>query len=483
MRHVHLIGICGSGLSAIAVILLERGVTVTGSDRQLSPLGERVQAAGGKVYIGHKAAQIAGADLVVRSSAISEDNPEILAARAAGIPVLKREAFLEQLTEGQQTIAIAGTHGKTTTTNMIAWVLSECGQDPSYIIGGVSTNLGNNAHAGKGEYFVIEADEYDRMFLGLRPRIAVITNIEHDHPDCYPTSQDFSQAFQEFASRISPDGDLLVCGDDPGASQLGLDFSYRVHVLSYGMDQDSVSIKAESLRLNDLGGYSFQIAFRENNSFAALRLEPDRMIDIHLQVPGRHNVQNALAALGVSLLLKLPMNKVMDALESFSGTGRRFELRGEAAGVIVIDDYAHHPTEIRATLAAARARYPGRRIIVLWQPHTYSRTKTLLAEFARAFGKPGDAAVDKVLVTEIFAARESAPEDGFSAQQVVIAMSHPDTTFVPDLATARQILSKILRSGDVFIVLSAGDADLLSKQVLDDLKMRISEPPSRENEG
>lgn len=479
MKHIHLIGICGSGLSAIAMILLERGFTVTGSDRQLSPLGERVQATGGVVYVGHRAEQITGADLVVRSSAIADENPEVMAARAAGIPVLKREAFLEQLTEGQQTIAIAGTHGKTTTTNMIAWVLSECSMDPSYIIGGVSSNLGNNAHAGKGDYFVIEADEYDRMFLGLRPRIAVVTNIEHDHPDCYPTPQDFSNAFHDFAARIVPGGDLLVCGDDPGAAQLGKDLSGKVHVRTYGIYQDAVDLRAEYMHPNDLGGYSFPITFGRGRGFEPVDLTVRQKMNINLQVPGKHNVQNALAALAVAVLLKLPLDKVAAALESFSGTGRRFELRGEAGGVTIIDDYAHHPTEIRATLAAARARYPDQRIIALWQPHTFSRTRTLLAEFASAFGSPGDVAVDKVLVTEVFAAREPAPMDGFSAKQVVDTMSHPDASFIPDLAEARESLSKMLRRGDVLLVLSAGDADQLSQQVLDDLKVRDQELTGR----
>jgi UDP-N-acetylmuramate--alanine ligase len=234
---------------------------------------------------------------------------------------------------------------------------------------------------------------------------------------------------------------------------------------------------------NNLGGYSFPIIFGRGRGFEPVDLTVRQKMNINLQVPGKHNVQNALAALAVAVLLKLPLDKVVPALESFSGTGRRFELRGEAGGVTIIDDYAHHPTEIRATLAAARARHPGRRIIALWQPHTYSRTKTLLAEFASAFGQPGDAAVDKVLVTEVFAAREPVPMDGFTAQQVVVSMSHPDAIFIPDLVQAREILSKMLRRGDVLLVLSAGDADQLSGQVLDDLKVRDQELTGRGKTG
>lgn len=473
MEHVHLIGIGGSGLSAIARLLLENGYTVTGSDRQLSPLAQDLQASGVPVSIGHRPENIQGAGLVVRSSAISDDNPEVQAALAAGLPVLKRSDFLGRLMEGRQGIAVAGTHGKTTTTAMIAWILTALGQDPSYLIGGVSTNLGTNARAGSGAAFVIEADEYDRMFLGLRPAIAVVTNVEHDHPDCYPTAEEFYAAFRQFAGQLEPGGVLLACSDDAGAARLLGEAPTVARCLAYGLERwlnrpcpDYCGVELEA---NERGGFDFEFVTagdqREDNR--GQRLEDKRRpVPVSLQVPGRHNVLNAVAALGVADLLGLPLDEAANALGDFRGTGRRFELRGEAGGVTVIDDYAHHPTEIKATLAAAHSRYPDRPIWALWQPHTYSRTRALQYKFAAAFGD-----ADHVLVTEIYAAREPDPGN-FSARQVVAAMRHPDARFVLDLAAAEIFLNEHLRPGDVLLVLSAGDADQLSGQVLDDLRKK-----------
>lgn len=458
MTHVHLIGIGGSGLSAIARILLESGYTVSGSDRQLSSLALSLQASGVQVSCGHRAENVQGADLVVRSSAISDDNPEVAAALQAGVRVLKRADFLGELLAGRRTIAVAGTHGKTTTTAMIAWILSALGRSPSFIIGGVSANLGTNASAGSGPDFVIEADEYDRMFLGLRPDLAIVTNIEHDHPDCYPTAEDFYAAFREFSGRLVRGGALLACSDDRGAARLLKDASGSGSLaLAYGLERwmghpcpDYCGLE---LQPNTCGGFDF-----------VFRPPVGDDVQVSLQVPGQHNVRNALAALAAAGLLELPLTEAARALGEFRGTGRRFELRGEAGGVSVVDDYAHHPTEIRATLAAARARFPGRAIWAVWQPHTYSRTRTLLYEFAAAFGD-----ADHVLVTEVFPAREPDPGD-FSARQVLAAMRHPDAHFVPDLAAAAARLNGSLHPGDVLLVLSAGDADQLSGQVLASLR-------------
>jgi UDP-N-acetylmuramate--alanine ligase len=449
MKHVHFIGIGGTGLSAMALVLLESGVQVSGSDHQLSPLARQVQAAGGQVFIGHQAEHVLGADLVVRSSAIPNDNVEVRAARKAGIPVYKRADFLRELTAGRQTLAVAGSHGKTTTTAMLAWLLSALGQDPSYIIGGVALNLGSNAHAGEGRFFVIEADEYDRMFLGLNPQLALVTNVEHDHPDCYPTPQDFFQAFVAFTERLEPQGTLLVCSDDPGAERLALLAERMGHtLLRYGLGE------AAEYRAQDLspaaGGTRFELA----GVFEAA-------LAVQLRLPGEHNVRNALGALAAVQELGLSLEVAVTALQEFRGTGRRFELRGEAGGVTVVDDYGHHPTEIQATLAAARSRYPGRPLWAVWQPHTYSRTRTLLERFAAAFDQ-----ADHVLVTEIYAAREPAPKDGFGGQQAAQALHHPDVRFTPGLEDAQRELLAHLRSGDVVLVFSAGDADQLSGQVL-----------------
>ncbi len=458
MAHVHFIGLGGAGLSAIALVLLERGFTVSGSDRQVSSVLARLQQAGASVMFTHQAENIQGADIVVRSSAVSEDNLEVQAALQAGIPVLKRSEFLRQLLMDHRTIAVAGSHGKTTTTAMIAWMLFKLGLDPSYIIGSTSIDLGRNAHAGLSDYFVIEADEYDGMFLGLSPSIALVTNIEHDHPDCYPTPDDFYAAFQKFTQKIVPGGLLVACADDPGASRLADEFveqggSCRM----YGLDSQTANFWARDMSLNVSGSYDFSVWSRDR----------DELAKVSLQVPGIHNVYNALAALCVAAQLDLSLERSAQALSGFHGTGRRFEVRGEPGGVVIIDDYAHHPSEIRTTLAAARARYGNRQIWAVWQPHTFSRTRMLQAEFCSAFES-----VDRVIVTEIFAARELAPEDGYSSQSLVSEMKKNQkmagktVDFVASLEDAKKFLQNHLGKGDVVLVLSAGDANQISDELI-----------------
>lgn len=454
LEHVHLIGIGGGGLSAIALFLLQRGVFVSGSDRLDSSALEQLRQAGARVFLGHRAENIQGAGLVVRSSAVADDNVEVQAAQAAGIPVQKRVDFLGQITAGARLIAVAGTHGKTTTTAMLAWVLTRLRQDPSFIIGGVSTNLGSNAHAGAGPFFVIEADEYDHMFLGLNPEVALVTNIEHDHPDCYPAPEDFYQAFWAFTRLLRPGGVLIACGEDAGARRLASDWRQAGgKVRTYGLQSGSFDYSVQGLSPNSRGGYSGEVLLPAGHPALGLAL----------QVPGEHNLLNALAVLAACDWLKLPLQAAAQALADFQGTGRRFEVFGEVHGILLIDDYAHHPTEIRATLAAARSRYPGRRIWAVWQPHTYSRTRTLLADFARSFS-----AADGVLVTEIYAAREQPPADGFSTRQVVAAIEQagqPAVQFTPGLMEAQMYLSEHARSGDVILVLSAGDANQLTRDL------------------
>ena len=463
MTKVHFIGIGGSGLSAIARLLLESGYTVTGSDRELTPFAAELKKAGATVHIGHDPANLGGAEWVIRSSAIPEDNVEVVAARQAGIPVLKRSDFLGRLMDEKIGIAVAGTHGKTTTTAMIAWVLTELGSDPSFIVGSVMLNLGINAHAGKGTIFVIEADEYDNMFLGLKPRIEIITNLEHDHPDCFPTFDDMLGAFNSFVDLLPVDGSLIVCADDSGAASLVTRArTASKEVIAYTIkDEKTLNspkwIRAREIRPNSLGGFSFEIA---SNLGAELE-----HLEVELQVPGKHNVSNALAVLVVIALLGLSTGQAAQALNSFKGTGRRFELRGEAAGVMVIDDYAHHPSEIRATLAAARTRYPQKRIWAVWQPHTYSRTKALFQEFVRAFKD-----ADEVIVSEVYAARE--PKEDFSSAEVVSAMSHTSARYISSLEEISHYLLDHIQTGDVILVLSAGDADSISKQVLAGLEER-----------
>ncbi|MGA7194108.1 MAG: UDP-N-acetylmuramate--L-alanine ligase [Anaerolineales bacterium] len=456
MTHVHLIGIGGSGLSAIARLLKESGYTVTGSDRTLTTFAADLQAAGVTIFIGHHPRNIQGADWIVRSSAIPDDNIEVIAAKHANIPVYKRADFLGKLMADKTGIAVAGTHGKTTTTAMIAFLLSELGRDPSFIVGGVLSNYNVNARAGKGKPFVIEADEYDRMFLGLKPRIEVVTNLEHDHPDCYPTYEDMVSAFESFVALLPTDGTLIGCVEDGGAAAL-LNKARREgrNVIAYKVQADltisaSHWMQARSLQPNEQGGFSFE---------ATTNIGELETIPVSLQVPGEHNVRNALAALAVIAALGLPLKEAGVRLSYFQGTSRRFEVKGEKRGIIVIDDYAHHPTEIKATLAAARARYPQHRIWAVWQPHTYSRTKALFYEFTRAFKD-----ADEVIVTEIYPSRE--PKQDFSSAEVVSAMPHPSVHFIASLEETTEYLLEHLRENDVLLVLSAGDADQINVNVL-----------------
>jgi UDP-N-acetylmuramate--alanine ligase len=468
MTHVHFIGIGGTGLSAIARLLQESGETVTGSDMQPSTFVDDLREIGITVYIGHKAEQIAGAELIVRSSAIPDQNPEVVAAREAGIPVYKRSDYLGSLMEDKIGIAIAGTHGKTSTTAMMAWTLTELGEAPSFIVGSTINGMGVNAHAGTGKTFVIEADEYDRMFLGLKPIIGIVTNLEHDHPDIYPTAKSFEQAFVDFIHLIPPQGALIVCGDDKNAASLlekGQEMG--IDTLSYGFsDQLSVAsnqwLVAEDLKPNTLGGYGCTVNIRQRQSCQPFEAPA---FELSLQVPGKHNVLNALAVLSVIHQLDLSLEDAADALGRFSGTGRRFELLGEQNGVHVYDDYAHHPTEIRATLAAARARHPQARIWAVWQPHTYSRTQLLFDEFAQAFGD-----ADKVIATEVYKSRE--PEQDFSSAQVVDAMQHPSAKFISELEETSNYLIESLVKNDVLLVLSAGDATEISQAVLNALSTK-----------
>ncbi|HEX2697740.1 MAG TPA: UDP-N-acetylmuramate--L-alanine ligase, partial [Anaerolineales bacterium] len=448
MTHVHFIGIGGSGLSAIARLLKESGYTVTGSDRALSSFAADLQAAGLTIYLGHHPRNVQGADWVVRSSAVTDDNVEVVAAKQARIPVYKRADFLGKLMEDKIGIAVAGTHGKTTTTAMISFVLSELGRDPSFIVGGVMNNYGVNARAGKSNLFVIEADEYDRMFLGLKPRIEVVTSLEHDHPDCYPTFDDMFTAFESFVSLLPNDGTLIACAENAGAASL-MSQARKIgrHVIAYNVQREMTInaplwVQARTVKPNERGGFDFD---------ASTNVGEIESVHVSLQVPGEHNVLNALAVLAVVAELGLSVRTAAQALEKFTGTGRRFEVKGEKRGVIVIDDYGHHPTEIKATLAAARARYPKHRILAVWQPHTYSRTQALFHEFARAFND-----ADEVIVTEIYPSRE--PKQDFSSAEVVSAMPQSSARFISSLEETTDYLLKHLHQNDVLIVLSAGDA-------------------------
>ena len=464
MTHVHFIGIWGSGLSAIARLLLESGYTVSGSDRALTTFADEVRKAGATVFVGHHPRNLKGADWVVRSSAITDDNPEVQAAQQMGIPVYKRADFLGKLMVNKTGIAIAGTHGKTTTTAMTAWMLSELERDPSFIVGGVVNNLGVNARAGEGNIFVIEADEYDNMFLGLRPQIEVVTSLEHDHPDFFPTLASMVASFRKFVDLLPQDGTLIVCMEDAGALELAA-YARKAekNIVGYGVQNEATIttplwVMAREVKPNQRGGFDFAVT----SNLGDTTMES---VEVSLQVPGRHNVRNALAVLAIVDVLGLSRQKAAEALSQFTGTGRRFQLRGEINGISIFDDYAHHPTEITATLAGARARYPERRIWAVWQPHTYSRTKTLFLDFARSFRD-----ADEVIVTEVYAARE--PKEDFTSAEIVSTMPHLSARYIATLPEVTTYLLEHLKPGDVVLVLSAGDADQISTGVVKGLQER-----------
>ncbi|MFL7808734.1 MAG: UDP-N-acetylmuramate--L-alanine ligase [Anaerolineae bacterium] len=461
--HIHLVGIGGIGLSAIARVLHGWGHPVTGSDRQASALTDALAAEGIGVQIGHNAAHVPASGIVVVSSAVPSSNPEVVEARRRGLPVLKREQFLAALTAGKETIAVAGTHGKTTTSAMIAWILMEAGLDPTFVVGGVMQNLHTNARAGAGPYFVIEADEYDKAFLGLTPSVAVLTALEHDHPDEYPTFADMRAAYVSFVARLVPRGLLVVCGDDRAALALGIDATGGPggqRVTTYGLTREwdwwADPVPGEDAR--ELGSSAVFEVWHDG-----VRLGP-----CALQVPGEHNVLNALAAIAASSEVGVPFGTASAALTRFRGTERRFEVKGHAAGVTVVDDYAHHPTAVRVTIEAARRKYPGRPLWVVFQPHTYSRTAALLDSFATAFE-----GADHVLVTEIYAARE-VNTLGVSGRDLVARMAHPDVRFVPGLDDVVQILLREVAAGAVVLTLGAGTSYQVGEGLLDGLARQVA---------
>jgi UDP-N-acetylmuramate--alanine ligase len=457
--HIHVVGIGGAGMSAIARVLLGRGFHVSGSDIQSNAQTAVLAAEGVEVYAGHSPAHVDGADLVVVSSAVPQTNPEWIAALERDLPVLKRADLLGALMVGTIGIAVAGSHGKTTTTGMIAHILMEAGLDPTVVLGGTLPELGGNGRYGDGPYFVVEADEYDHMFLGLRPELAVITNIEHDHPDLYPTAEAYRAAFRQFSELLPSNARLIACTDDPGAVELlGELPSGRVKITTYGLDSSSGQstgpiVRALDARPNQMGGTDFVVEVAgQTVGLARIRL------------PGLHNVRNALAAIVVALDLQLDFVQTCRALAGFGGVQRRFQVVGEVGGVTVIDDYAHHPTENNATLAAARQRYPGRRLWAVWQPHTFSRTRLLLEEFAESFTQ-----ADRVVALDIYGSRE-ANDPTTTTAAVIERMGHPNAVHIPSRRAAADYLLERIHPGDVVLTLGAGDGDAVGQWILDGLQ-------------
>ena len=440
MQRIHCVGIGGIGISAIARVLSEQGYQVTGSDLCLSPVAQALRDSGVEVHVGHQASQVGDADVVLVSSAIPETNPEVAEAHRRGVPVCKRSEFLGQMMAGKIGVAVAGTHGKTTTTSMLAWVLVEAGLDPTFIIGGVMQALQTNARAGAGHHFVIEADEYDHMFLGLKPVVAVVTHLEHDHPDCYPTFAHMESAFGQFLDLVPAEGLVIGCGDQPAVvGLLAQDRPPARLICGLGRDNDWRAVQVVP---NSRGGHDLDIV--RNGT---------RWGHMSLGVPGVHNVQNALLAAATAHWLGVDGPVICRALESFAGVERRFEALDLPEGVTVVDDYAHHPTKIRATLSAARTRYGDRPIWAVFQPHTYSRVKALWTDFTHSFGS-----ADHVIVLDVYAAREKDTL-GVSAKALAAQIDHRAVTYIPEIDAAVDHLVRHLEPGDVVITLSAGDGN------------------------
>ena len=461
VKHIHFVGVGGAGMSGIAEVLANLGYTVSGSDQSDSATTRRLAGLGVKVMIGHEAAHIAGADAIVTSTAVKADNPEVIAARARRVPVVPRAVMLAELMRLKQGIAIAGTHGKTTTTSLVASALGEAGVDPTFVIGGRLNSVGANSRLGTGEYIVVEADESDASFLNLLPVLSVVTNIDADHMDTY--GHDYARlkaAFVDFLHRMPFYGAAILCGDDPGVRSIIPMISRPVITYGFGAD---VQVRAVDVQARD--GQMHFVCQRRNG--VAM---PD--VNVTLNLPGEHNVLNALAVLAVTTELELPDAPVLKALAEFHGVGRRFQRYGElpAQGggqFTLIDDYGHHPVEMAATLAAARGAFPGRRLVLAFQPHRYTRTRDCFEDFVKVIGT-----ADAVLLAEVYAAGEApiVAADGRSLARALRVAGKVDPVFVDEIAAMPQAIVDHARAGDVVITMGAGTIGAVPAQVSEMLK-------------
>jgi UDP-N-acetylmuramate--alanine ligase len=462
-RRIHFVGIGGIGMSGIAELLANLGYEVSGSDTKRSDVSDRLERLGVTVRVGHDAANVGTADVVVVSSAIKADNAETAEAIRRQIPVIPRAEMLAELMRLRYGIAIAGSHGKTTTTSMVALVLERAGLDPTAVIGGRLSAFGSNARLGRGDYMVAEADESDRSFLKLSPAIAVVTNIDHEHMESYGSWDDLRQAFVEFSNKVPFYGAVIACADDEPVRGILPRITRRL--ITYGFAQDdgqsAANVTAHGMALEAFGSRSV-VGYRTAKS------DDVRLGDLRLQVPGRHNLLNALAAVAVGLEVGISFDRIAAALAEFHGAERRFQRLGEEDGVMVVDDYGHHPTEIAAVIAAARAGI-DRRVVVVFQPHRYSRTAQLMTEFGTAL-----AAADETVLTDIYAAGEppipGATLDALAA--VVRASARGPVHVVPSLAEVPGVVAALAKPGDLVITLGAGSIGTTGERILEAIRGR-----------
>ncbi len=464
IQRIHFVGIGGIGMSGIAEVLLNLGYKISGSDLKSSPVTQRLAGLGATIFEGHSSENVTGAEVVVVSSAIPQDNPEVTEARNLHIPVIRRAEMLAELMRLKYGVAIAGMHGKTTTTSMVAAVLAAGGLDPTVVVGGRVDAMGSNARLGRSQYLVAEADESDRSFLKLSPILAVVTNVDREHMDCYRDMRDVKRTFLDFMSRVPFYGTVVLCNDDPVLRRLMPQVQRRV--MTYGIRRGSdFHIKLAACELN-AGEHHPLSRFQVNYRGKGLG-------EFTLRIPGTHNLLNATAAIAVGIGLDVSLEHIRTALDNFRGVDRRFQLRGTTAGVSVIDDYGHHPTEIRATLAAAR-QCGYRRIHVIFQPHRYSRTQSLLDEFAKSFQD-----ADSIFVLEIYGASEK-PIEGITGESLarrIQELGGQEARYVRSFAEAAEAVSTLADEGDMILTLGAGSVFQLGPMILEKLQARQPATP------
>lgn len=457
VKRIHFIGIGGIGMSGIAEVLCNLGFIVSGSDAKKSKNTERLETLFNiRIDEGHSADNVRDAQVVVYSSAVKEDNPEVVAAKQKGIPVIPRaEMLAELMVLKPYAVAVSGTHGKTSTTSMVATILGHAGVDPTTVVGGVVETLGSNARLGSSEWFVTEADESDRSFLMLYPTIAVVTNIDKEHMESYKGMDDVVQCFTDFVNKVPFFGAAIICLDDPNVQLLIPNIKRRR--VTYGMTAQA-DVSGHDIRYNEGFGSTFTV------------WKGDAVLgEINLPVPGKHNVYNALAATAVALEMDVPFEKIAEAFATFKNANRRFQFKGEANGVTVVDDYGHHPTEIVATLSAAKNSSGGKRTVVVFQPHRYSRTQELMDEFVVSFNN-----ADVLFILDIYPASET-PIPGITAEVLtenIKKYGHKNVSYIGDIETATEKVCAALQPGDLVITLGAGTVTRLSDEILEEVKSK-----------